>query len=104
MSKLENAFQSKVIKDLRKLGCIVIKNKADVSTGKGIPDLTVFVGNYRAYLVELKTDTGKLSSEQEEIIEFVMKNKIAEVFVISPKNYQHFKDLIIQIRNKNSVN
>lgn len=84
MSKKENAFQSKLIKELYKRfpGCMVLKN--DSSYIQGIPDLTVLHGKHWATL-ECKRETeAKRQPNQPYYVE--QMNKMSFSRFIYPEN------------------
>lgn len=64
-SKLERAFQAKLIKDLKEMfpGCVVLKN--DSSYIQGIPDLTVLYEDKWCTLECKKSSSAKKRPNQE---------------------------------------
>lgn len=67
----ESAVQSKIIKQLEKLGCFVIKIiRANKS---GIPDLLVLLPTGRAVFIEVKKPGGVASKLQQYYIEYLRK-------------------------------
>lgn len=64
-SKLERAFQAKLIKDLKEMlpGCVVLKN--DSSYIQGIPDLTVLYKDKWCTLECKKSSSAKKRPNQE---------------------------------------
>ena len=81
---LENKFQSKLIKEIKKLfpGCIVMKN--DSSYIQGIPDLLVLYKNKWASLECKKTANARKQPNQEYYVELM--NKMSFARFISPEN------------------
>ena len=81
---LENKFQSKLIKEIKKLfpGCIVMKN--DSSYIQGIPDLLVLYKDKWASLECKKTANARKQPNQEYYIGLM--NKMSFARFISPEN------------------
>ena len=81
---LENKFQSKLIKEIKKLfpGCIVMKN--DSSYIQGIPDLLVLYKDKWASLECKKTANARKQPNQEYYVELM--NKMSFARFISPEN------------------
>lgn len=65
ISKLERDFQSKLIKEIKKMfsGCIVLKN--DSSYIQGIPDLLILYKNKWATLELKRSESAKRQPNQE---------------------------------------
>ena len=68
---LERDFQSKLIRELKKIfpGCIVLKNDADYL--QGIPDLTILYQNKWATLECKKSAGAKRQANQEHYVELM---------------------------------
>lgn len=81
---LENKFQSKLIKEIKKLfpGCIVMKN--DSSYIQGIPDLLVLYKDKWASLECKKTANARKQPNQEYYVGLM--NKMSFARFISPEN------------------
>ena len=81
---LENKFQSKLIKEIKKLfpGCIVMKN--DSSYIQGIPDLLVLYKDKWASLEYKKTANARKQPNQEYYVGLM--NKMSFARFISPEN------------------
>ena len=81
---LENKFQSKLIKEIKKLfpGCIVMKN--DSSYIQGIPDLLVLYKDKWASLECKKTANARKQPNQEYYVGLMDKMSFARF--ISPEN------------------
>ena len=81
---LENKFQSKLIKEIKKLfpGCIVMKN--DSSYIQGIPDLLVLYKDKWASLECKKTANARKRPNQEYYVGLM--NKMSFARSISPEN------------------
>src|SRR5574344_437107 len=84
MSKLERNFQSKLIKELKKMfhGCIVMKN--DSSYIQGIPDLLILYKNKWASL-ELKANSRAKKQPNQEYYVGLM-NAMSFSRFICPEN------------------
>lgn len=81
---LESAVQSKIIKQLEKLGCIVIKIiRANKS---GIPDLLVLLPNGRAVFIEVKKPGGVASKLQQYYIELFRKQGFTAFICDDPQD------------------
>ena len=83
-TKLERDFQSKLIKDLKKLfaGCVVMK--LDSGYIQGIPDLLVLYKNHWAVLECKKSSTAIKQPNQEYYVD--MLNKMSFSRFIYPEN------------------
>ena len=81
---LENKFQSKLIKEIKKLfpGCIVMKN--DSSYIQGIPDLLVLYKDKWASLECKKIANARKQPNQEYYVGLM--NKMSFARFISPEN------------------
>lgn len=81
---LENKFQSKLIKELKKIfpGCIVMKN--DSSYIQGIPDLLVLYKNKWASLEVKKSANASKRPNQQYYVDLM--NKMSFARFISPEN------------------
>lgn len=90
---LENSYQSKLIKRLKKTfpGCIVLKNDADYI--QGIPDLMVLYKDRWATLECKKSIKAKHQPNQDYYVE--QMNKMSYSSFIFPENEEQvFKDLV----------
>lgn len=87
---LENKFQSKLIKELKKIfpGCIVMKN--DSSYIQGIPDLLVLYKNKWASLEVKKSANASKRPNQQYYVD--MMNKMSFARFISPENKKEVLD------------
>lgn len=87
---LENKFQSKLIKELKKIfpGCIVMKN--DSSYIQGIPDLLVLYKNKWASLEVKKSANASKRPNQQYYVD--MMNKMSFARFISPENKEEVLD------------
>lgn len=81
---LENKFQSKLIKDIKKEfpGCMVLKN--DSSYLQGVPDLTIFHNNHWAMLEVKKNKNAKRQPNQEYYVDKL--NEMSYASFIYPEN------------------
>ena len=81
---LESSFQSKLIKDLKKMfpGCVVIKN--DPSYIQGFPDLTIFYKDKWAVLECKKSANAKKQPNQEYYVKLL--NGMSYSSFINPEN------------------
>lgn len=81
---LESSFQSKLIKDLKKMfpGCVVIKN--DPSYIQGFPDLTIFYKDKWAVLECKKSANAKKQPNQEYYVKLL--NRMSYSSFINPEN------------------
>lgn len=81
---LENGFQGKLIKDLKKIfpGCIVMKNDANYI--QGIPDLTILYKNKWATLECKKSSSESRQPNQEYYVDEM--NKMSFSRFIFPEN------------------
>lgn len=59
--------------------------------GKGWPDLLVCRG-YRIFVIELKTDKGSLSPDQEKVLDIL--NEAIPVEVIRPKDWDRLEQVL----------
>lgn len=84
MSKLENKFQSELIRELKMLfpGCIVMKN--DPSYIQGIPDLLILYKNKWASLESKKSFDAPRQPNQEYYVDKM--NKMSFSAFIFPEN------------------
>lgn len=81
--KRERDIEKKLVKGLTKLGCIVYKF---VSPGNsGVPDRLVILPNGQAIFIELKSETGRLSSGQRAQIRRLTKQG-TPVFVLKSES------------------
>ena len=87
---LENKFQSKLIKELKKIfpGCIVMKN--DSSYIQGIPDLLVLYKNKWASLEVKKSANASKRPNQQYYVDLMDKMSFARF--ISPENKKEVLD------------
>ena len=87
---LENKFQSKLIKELKKIfpGCIVMKN--DSSYIQGIPDLLILYKNKWASLEVKKSANASKRPNQQYYVN--MMNKMSFARFISPENKKEVLD------------
>ena len=87
---LENKFQSKLIKELKKIfpGCIVMKN--DSSYIQGIPDLLVLYKNKWASLEVKKSANASKRPNQQYYVDLM--NKMSFARFISPENKKEVLD------------
>lgn len=86
MPKLETKFQKEIIDELRNLfpGCIILKNDANYL--QGIPDTSIFIGDFYAFL-EVKREYPRASDyrpNQEYYIELL--NNWSFAAMICPEN------------------
>ena len=90
---LENKFQSKLIKEIKKLfpGCIVMKN--DSSYIQGIPDLLVLYKDKWASLECKKTANARKQPNQEYYVGLM--NKMSFSRFICPENKE---DILNELR------
>ena len=81
---LENKFQAKLIKELKKMfdGCIIMKN--DSSYIQGIPDLLILYKNKWAALECKKTASAKIQPNQKYYVGLM--NDMSFSRFISPEN------------------
>lgn len=89
---LENKFQSKLIKELKKEfpGCMILKN--DSSYIQGVPDLLVLYKNKWSALEVKKDATAKHRPNQDYYVDKM--NKMSHSAFIYPENKdQVFEDL-----------
>lgn len=84
MSKLEKDFQSKLIKDLKKMfnGCIILKN--DPNYIQGIPDLLILFKDKWASLECKKSKNANKQPNQEYYVNIM--NKMSFSRFICPEN------------------
>lgn len=87
---LENKFQSKLIKELKKIfpGCIVMKN--DSSYIQGIPDLLILYKNKWASLEVKKSANASKRPNQQYYVDLM--NKMSFARFISPENKKEVLD------------
>ena len=87
---LENKFQSKLIKELKKIfpGCIVMKN--DSSYIQGIPDLLILYKNKWASLEVKKSANASKRPNQQYYVDTM--NKMSFARFISPENKKEVLD------------
>lgn len=87
---LENKFQSKLIKDLKKIfpGCIVLKNDANYI--QGIPDILVLYKNHWAALECKKSETANRQPNQEYYVNKM--NNMSFAAFIFPENKKEVLD------------
>jgi len=92
--KKENAFQSNLIKELKKIfpGCMVLKN--DSSYYQGIPDLLVLFNDKWAMLECKRSSTASHRPNQDYYIEKFGKMSYASF--ISPDNKEEVLDELQQ--------
>ena len=95
---LENKFQAKLIKELKKIfpGCIVMKN--DSSYIQGIPDLLVLYKNKWASLECKKSSKASRQPNQEYYVGLMDKMSFARF--ISPENKDEVLDELKKIFQK----
>lgn len=81
---LENKFQSKLIKDIKKEfpGCMVLKN--DSSYLQGVPDLSIFYKDHYAMLEVKKSKNAKRQPNQEYYVDKL--NKMSYASFVYPEN------------------
>lgn len=94
MSKLENRFQSELVKELKKrfAGCIV--TKLDSAHIQGIPDLLVLYHNRWATLECKKTKDAKHQPNQDYYVERM--NNMSFSRFIYPENREEVLDELEQ--------
>ena len=87
---LENKFQSKLIKELKKIfpGCIVMKN--DSSYIQGIPDLLILYKNKWASLEVKKSANASKRPNQQYYVDLM--NKMSFARFVSPENKKEVLD------------
>ena len=87
---LENKFQSKLIKELKKIfpGCIIMKN--DSSYIQGIPDLLILYKNKWASLEVKKSANASKRPNQQYYVDLM--NKMSFARFISPENKKEVLD------------
>jgi len=92
--KKENAFQSNLIKELKKIfpGCMVLKN--DSSYYQGIPDLLILFNDKWAMLECKRSSTASHRPNQDYYIEKFGKMSYASF--ISPDNKEEVLDELQQ--------
>lgn len=90
----ENAFQSKLIKDIKERlpGCIVLKN--DAGYIQGIPDLTVLFNDRWATLECKKSEKAKRQPNQEYYVDTMDKMSFSRF--ICPENKEEVLDELQQ--------
>ncbi len=87
----ESELQAKIIKTLEADGWFVLKL---IQTNKnGIPDLEIIKGG-RVVFLEVKSDTGKVSSLQEYRIEQLKKYDTEAYIIKGWKGFVEFKNMI----------
>jgi hypothetical protein len=81
---LENKFQSKLIKDIKKEfpGCMVLKN--DSSYLQGVPDLSIFYKDHYAMLEVKKSKNAKRQPNQEYYVDKL--NEMSYASFVYPEN------------------
>ena len=87
---LENKFQSKLIKELKKIfpGCIVMKN--DSSYIQGIPDLLILYKNKWASLEVKKSANASKRPNQQYYVDLM--NKMSFARFVNPENKKEVLD------------
>jgi hypothetical protein len=87
---LENRFQAKLIKEIKKKfpGCVVLKN--DPTYIQGFPDLLILFGNHWACLEVKKSSTAKHRPNQDLWIKKLSKMSFAAF--IWPENKKEVLD------------
>ena len=91
---LESKYQAHLIKKLQSLfpGCLVLKN--DSSYLQGIPDLTVFIGQFWAMLEVKASATAPEQPNQRHYIEAL--NQMSFAAFIHPDNEEEVLDALQQ--------
>ena len=86
---LENKFQSKLIKDIKKEfpGCMVLKN--DSSYLQGVPDLSIFYKDHYAMLEVKKSKNAKRQPNQEYYVDKL--NEMSYASFVYPENRELWK-------------
>lgn len=81
---LENKFQSKLIRDIKKEfpGCMVLKN--DSSYLQGVPDLSIFYKDHYAMLEVKKSEKAKRQPNQEYYVDKL--NEMSYASFVYPEN------------------
>lgn len=89
---LENAYQAKLIKKIKKLlpGCVVLKN--DTSYQQGIPDLSVFYKERWAWLEVKKDGHSAQQPNQDWFVE--LGNTMSFGAFIYPENEKEVLDAL----------
>lgn len=83
----ESYFQSKIIKQLREMGCFVIKMQQNATTIKAIPDVLFLYGNKYGFIEckRKKPCPSDFQPGQEKKVE--MFNKMSFARVAYPENW-----------------
>ncbi len=90
---LEKQIEKKLVDGVKKLGGMCLKF---VSPGSlGVPDRIIITASGKIIFAELKTDTGRLSKLQQQMISEMQKSK-ADVRVL--QGLQAVKELLSEIR------
>ena len=91
---LEKQIEKKLVDGVKKLGGMCLKF---VSPGSlGVPDRIIITASGKIIFAELKTDTGRLSKLQQQMISKMQKRK-ADVRVL--QGLQAVKELLSEIRS-----
>ena len=92
---LEKQIEKKLVDGVKKLGGMCLKF---VSPGSlGVPDRIIITASGKIIFAELKTDTGRLSKLQQQMISKMQKRK-ADVRVL--QGLQAVKELLSEIGGK----
>ena len=94
----EAEFQSKVIALAKQLGYKVYHTADSRGSEKGFPDL-VLVGKYVLF-IELKTDQGRLSKEQDEWLDVLSLAEGVYASVWRPKDWKEIQKILTHIRSR----
>jgi hypothetical protein len=95
LTTTEKQFQSQVVELATVLGWRVYHTWNSIHSVRGFPDLVLC--RERLIFVELKSDSGKLSSHQESWIES-LKIAQSEVYVWRPKDFNEVVKILRKIR------
>lgn len=89
----EKSLQAQIVKAARLLGWLVYHTWRSTHSAPGFPDL-VLVRPPRLVFIELKTDTGKVSPDQERWLEQLRQCPGAEVYLFRPGDWARIVEVL----------